>query len=175
MSAESDPRRIHLWTAVVLLAVFLAGGVTGAGLVWATRPRDPRPAGPRPRIDGLPGPLAELGLTPEQVAKARAVVESHRAELQAAVEESFPRVRAVQDRVDAELRALLTPEQAARFDEMRRRRPPLRGPGFGGPPPGEPPGGPRGGPPGAPPDGPPRRPPPPEGREPGVHPPGPPP
>lgn len=160
MSAESDPRRLHLWTAVVLLAVFLAGGVTGAGLVWATRPRDPRPAGPRPRIDGLPGPLAELGLSPEQVAKARAVVESHRAELQAAVEESFPRVRAVQDRVDAELRALLTPEQAARFDEMRKRRPPLRGPGFGGPPP---------------PGEPPRRPPPPEGREPGVHPPGPPP
>jgi len=166
MGAESDPRRLHLWTALVLLAVFLAGGVTGAGLVWAMRPHDPRPAGPRPRLDGLPGPLAELGLTPEQVAKARAVVDAHRAELQAAVEESFPRVRAVQDRVDAEIRALLTPEQAARFDELRKRRPPLRLPGFDGPPPGGPPGGPHGGPPGAPPP----RPPPP-----GVHPPGPPP
>jgi uncharacterized membrane protein len=97
MGAESDPRRLHLWTALVLLAVFLAGGATGAGLVWALRPHDPRPAAPRPRLEGLPGPLAELGLTPEQAAKARAVFESHRAELQAAVEESFPRVRAVQD------------------------------------------------------------------------------
>jgi uncharacterized membrane protein len=157
MGVESDPRRLHLWTALVLLAVFLAGGVTGAGLVWAMRPHDPRPAAPRPRVEGLPGPVAELGLTPEQTARARAIFESHRAELQAAIEESFPRVRAVQDRIDAEIRALLTPEQAARFDELRKRRPPLRLPGFDGPPPG----GPRGPPHGMPP--------------PGVQPPGPPP
>ena len=170
MGAETDPRRLHLWTALVLLGVFLAGGATGAGLVWALRPHDPRPAAPRPRLGGLPGPLAELGLTPEQAAKARAVFESHRAELQAAVEESFPRVRAVQDRVDAEIRALLTPEQAARFDELRRRRPPLRLPGFDGPPPGGPRGRPPDGAPGGPPGAPPPRPPPP-----GVQPPGPPP
>jgi hypothetical protein len=174
MGAESDPRRLHLWTALVLVAVFLAGGVTGAGLVWTARPHDPRPAGPRPRLEGLPGPIAELGLTPDQAARARAIFESHRAELQAAIEESFPRVRAVQDRVDAELRALLTPEQAARFDELRKRRPPLRLPGFDGPPPRGPPQGPPDGPPDGAPGGPPGsrppRPPPP-----GVQPPGPPP
>jgi hypothetical protein len=87
--------------------------------------------------EGLPGLLAELGLTPEQAAKARAVVERHRAEFQAAVEESFPRVPEVQDRVDAEIHALPTPEQAARFDEIRRLRPPLRALGLHGPPPPE--------------------------------------
>jgi len=142
MSADPSPRRLHLWTALVLAAVFAAGAATGAGLAWAFRPpgHGPGPAPPRPPGDGLPPFFAELGLSPDQLARARAIAERHRAEIEAVVQESFPRVRAVQDQVDQEIRAILTPEQARRFDEFRSRRPPLRGPGGRGERPPGPPG-----------------------------------
>jgi hypothetical protein len=156
MPADPAARRLHLWTALILLGVFLAGAATGAGLAHVLRP-PPRPAG---RGGMLPPLLSELGLSPEQAEEARAIFERHRPEIEAAIQESFPRVRAIQDRADAEIRALLTPEQARRFEASRSRRPPLpgMGPGMGphgpgrpgfeppGPPPGEPP-------PGAPPPG----------------------
>ncbi len=136
MPAEPSPRRLHLWTALILVSVFAAGAATGAGLTWALRPPG-RPGGPRLLADGMPPIVAELGLSPEQAVRARAIFESHRAEIEAAVQETFPRVRAVQDQVDREIRAILTPEQVARFDELRTRRPPMRG--MGGPPPPHPP------------------------------------
>jgi hypothetical protein len=131
MPADPNARRLHLWTALILLGVFLAGAATGAGLSALLRtPRHPgQPHGPAM----LPPPLAELGLSPEQVEQARAIFERHRAEMEAAVQAAFPRVRAVQEQVDSELRAILTSEQAARLDAMRARRPPLPGMGPGGP------------------------------------------
>jgi Spy/CpxP family protein refolding chaperone len=90
---------------------------------------------------GLPPFLHELDLTDKQEQDARAIFEKHRPELDAILRESFPRVRAVNDRIDAEIRALLTPEQQKKFDELRARRPrhgpgrPGEGPGPGEPPP----------------------------------------
>jgi hypothetical protein len=160
MSADPSPRRLHLWTVLVLVAVFAAGAATGAGLARAFRPHGPGPAGPRPPGDGLPPFVAELGLSPDQLARARDIAERHRSEIEAVVQEAFPRVRAVQDQVDQEIRAILTPEQAKRFDELRSRRPPLRGPGGRGDRPPGPPGlDPRGPPPGPPGDFPPPPPP----------------
>jgi Spy/CpxP family protein refolding chaperone len=139
MPADPAARRLHLWTALILLGVFLAGAATGVGLAHFLRP-PPRPAGPPGRGGMLPPPLVELGLSPEQAEKARAIFERLRPEMEAAIQESFPRVRAIQERAEAEVRALLTPEQAARFDAARARRPPFPGMGHGmGPPPGEPP------------------------------------
>lgn len=134
MSADVSSRRLHLWTALVLVAVFAAGVATGVGVLRAFCPplhggRPGRPPGP----GGMPPFVAELGLTPDQQGRVQSIVDGHRAEIEAAVRETFPRVRAIQDRVDAEIRAVLTPEQAARFDALRARRPP--GPGPGGPPP----------------------------------------
>jgi uncharacterized membrane protein len=159
MPADPKARRLPLWTALVLLGVFLAGGAAGAGVAHYLR-------GPRHPMRGamLPPPLADVGLSPEQAEKARAIYERHRPEIEAVIQESFPRVRAIQDRAEAEVRALLTPEQAVRFDAARVRRPPLPvmgphgpGPHRAGPPPGmEPPGPPPGEPPpGTPPPSPP--------------------
>jgi Spy/CpxP family protein refolding chaperone len=152
MPADPAARRLHLWTALILLGVFLSGAAAGAGLAHFLRP-PPRPAGPPGRGGMLPPPLVELGLSPEQAEKARAIFERHRPELEAAIQDSFPRVRAIQERAEAEVRALLTPEQAARFDAVRARRPPFPGMGHGMGPPGpgprgmEPPGPPAGEPP----------------------------
>jgi hypothetical protein len=131
MPADPNAQRLHLWTALILLGVFLAGAATGAGLsvLLRTRRHPGQPHGP----GMLPPPLAELGLSPEQVEQARAIFERHRAEMEAAVQAAFPRLRAVQDQVDSELRAILTSEQAARLDAIRARRPLFPGMGPGRP------------------------------------------
>lgn len=146
--------------AVALLAgMFVVGVVTGTGLLRAMGPPPPRPGGP----PGQPPPgmelYARLGLSPDQMEKAHAVLERHRPELEAIVRDTMPRVRGVQDAVDREVRAFLTPEQAARLEALKRELPP---PGLGAPPPGAP---------GLPPHGPP----PPGMPPPGALPPGPPP
>lgn len=115
----------------LLAAMFVVGALAGAGLVrhlGLPAPQPPRP----PPLEAL----ARLGLTPDQEAKARAVIERHRPELDAIVQETMPRVRAVQDAIDRELAALLTPEQARRLEELKRNAPPRPGPGPMGPPPG---------------------------------------
>ena len=148
MAADAPPRRIHVWSGLLVLGVFLAGAVTGAGVVTWLRPPG-FPPGLPPRAAGLPPPLAELGLTLEQQAKARAIAEKYRPALEAVLQESFPRIREVQEQMDRELRSVLTEAQAKRFDELRLRRPPLPGglgprgpPGFPTPPGLPPPGGP---------------------------------
>ena len=167
-AAETRPRTRR--TAILLLVgTFLAGALAGAGLLVALGPPPPPPGGP----GGL-GPLTELGLTAEPQAQARALHERHRPELEAIFKETQPKVRAVQVRIEAELRALLTPEQQQRLDALEARRgggPPSRRPLPGGPPgappfPGMPP-------PGMPPPGmpPPGMPPP--GMQPPVSPPAP--
>jgi Spy/CpxP family protein refolding chaperone len=128
-------RRLHLWSGLIVLGVFLAGAVAGAGVYAWLRPPAPPMMGPPP--GGLPGPLRELNLTPEQREQAKAIFEKHRATVEALIQESFPRVRAAQEQMDRELRAILTEEQARKFDELRARHPPRPpgGPGRGGPPP----------------------------------------
>ncbi|XXF74878.1 hypothetical protein P2318_17540 [Myxococcaceae bacterium GXIMD 01537] len=128
--ATDTARRIHLWSGLIILGVFLAGVATGAGLFAWLRPY----ARPGPPFGGMPAPLRELNLTPEQHAQARAIFERHRTEVENLLHDTFPRVRAAQEEMDRELRAILTEEQARKFDELQARRP--RGPpGFRGPPP----------------------------------------
>ncbi|HVP67695.1 MAG TPA: periplasmic heavy metal sensor [Anaeromyxobacteraceae bacterium] len=150
--AETSPRRIHLLSAVVVLGSFLAGAVAGVGFYrWAT------PHGPPPRErSALPPHFRDLGLTPEQEARAAAILERHRPEIDAVMRETYPRMQAIVERTHNELKEILTPAQRARFEEIERRRPPgfvPSHPGGNGFPPPEPP--PPSGLPGAPPPGPP--------------------
>ena len=133
-------QRIHLASAAIVLVTFVAGLATGAGLhasFAAGRPPHGRPGGPPPG-PGLPPYLRELGLSPEQETRARAIFERHRADMDAVMQQSLPRIRVINERVEQELRDVLTPEQRDRLDALRRRRPP------GPPPPGDPGGAPLG-------------------------------
>jgi Spy/CpxP family protein refolding chaperone len=156
--ASVDPpmRSVRLLTAVLLVATFAAGTVTGAGVCrWASP--GPGHHGPPPP----PGPLPfhELALTQDQSAKVHAIMELHRPELDAILRESYPKVRVVNEKIEREVQEVLTPEQRKKLDEIKARRPPPPpgppGPGPGpsgwnpnGPPP------PFGPPPGPPPDAP---------------------
>jgi Spy/CpxP family protein refolding chaperone len=127
---------VKLIATALLLAVFVAGAVSGAVFYRWARLDEPGERVPLPPGD-LGRMLHELNLTSEQRTKMKAVFERHRPKLDAVLRETFPKVRAVQDEIDAELETLLTAEQRQRFTDMRKRRPPPgapMGPGGFGPP-----------------------------------------
>jgi len=119
MHTERPQRNLHLWSGLILLGVFLAGAATGAGVFAWARP------GPHRIIHhgGTRFLLHGLDLTPEQQEKVRTIMERHRSQVEAVMREGFPKIRAAQEAVDAELRAMLTPEQQKRFDQLRAQHP----------------------------------------------------
>ncbi|MBI2894025.1 MAG: periplasmic heavy metal sensor [Deltaproteobacteria bacterium] len=132
--AEASPRKIRLLTALVLFGTFVVGVIGGAGLCrWLGPPAPPHP--PPHFQPGHLGPFAELGLSGEQERRAREIMERHRPELEAILHETFPKVRAINERMARELREVLTPEQRSKLDEIEARRPPPPPPGFPPPPP----------------------------------------
>jgi Spy/CpxP family protein refolding chaperone len=134
------PKKVRLLTALVVVAVFGAGFAAGAAFQrFAATPHGT--LAPPPHMGPLP--LGELGLSDEQQKQAHEILERHRPELEAAVRETFPRIRAVNEAIEREFREILTAEQTARFDSLKSRRPrPHAGPPLGPPPPpfGPPPG-----------------------------------
>ena len=143
MTIERSPRQIRLLTALLLFGTFLSGAVAGAGLArWMRTPPPPRHA------PFLPGPPGALKLTPPQEEKARAITEHYRPQLEAILRDNFPKVQAINEQMEKELRQILTPEQCKILDEMKAHRPPMPrdghmpgagGPGFMPPPGGLPP------------------------------------
>jgi Spy/CpxP family protein refolding chaperone len=116
--SDGAPRMVRVLSALVLVATFGAGVGTGIGV--SSWPRKPGP----PPLPG-PMPLEQLGLSAEQRDKAGAIMERHRPELDAILREGFPRVREINERLENEIRQVLTVEQQARFDELKAQRPPL--------------------------------------------------
>jgi Spy/CpxP family protein refolding chaperone len=149
MNDERTPRQIRLLTALLLFGTFLLGAVAGVGLShWNRFPPPHRPGHP----PFLPGPPGALRLTAEQQAKAHAITQRYRPELDAIWRDQFPKVKAVNDKMEKELREVLTPEQQKILDDMKAHRPPMP-PGDPMAPGGPPPGGPPPGVPGMPPPG----------------------
>src|SRR5215813_2911212 len=97
MSSDTSPRRLHLWSALILLGVFLCGAVAGAGAFAYLRPQ-------RMRMHPPPG---------WHLDRLR--------EVEAVIRETFPRVRAAEEQMEREMRAILTDAQAKKFDEISAR------------------------------------------------------
>lgn len=124
----------RLLSTLILLGVFAAGAVFGAGLVRTHTPSGPPPPppGPAERLTHA------LQLTPAQVEELHRLERLHRDELHQLMRETMPRIRAVLDSVENELRPMLTDEQRRKLDELQAHRPPPDAPlpGMpGGPPP----------------------------------------
>ena len=103
--------RIHLLSGLVVLGTFIAGAVAGAGLYRWLQPRQALPAPIFPLCH-------DLSLSPEQARQAERIVTNHRPELERIMHDSFEQVRGVQERMNAEVRAILTPEQRQKFEEL---------------------------------------------------------
>jgi Spy/CpxP family protein refolding chaperone len=105
-------RQIHIGTVSVVLAVLLAGGA-------AMYAQAPGAGGARGRGQGGFGPAAppvalalrELNLTDAQQAQVRQLMTQYREQ-----------VRGLNDRLETEIRALLTPEQQQQADKLRAER-----------------------------------------------------
>jgi len=120
--------RLRLEGILLLVVLFGIGALTGMAFERARRAQPP-PAHPAPHEPMLPPRLhAELGLTAEQEERVQAILESHRPRTDAVLERFLPRLRAVADSIRADVRAVLTAEQQAVFDQWQ---PPLQQPGDG--------------------------------------------
>ncbi len=142
MAGEASPRQ-RLTSVLVVVAAFLAGAGTGAGVYasFARPAHQPPPPGHAPG-KRLPPFLASLDLSAEQRTRLEAVVEKYHARFEEVFEASAPRLRALREEMDAEVLPILTEAQRARVAELKKQRP-EGGPGFGPPPgPGRPPPGP---------------------------------
>ena len=136
---------LRLMSGLVLVGVFAAGALFGAGLMRWTAPhgdRLPPPPGMPPGPGG--GPIEamtrELNLDATQRDKLHAIADAHRGELEAIARSTQAKVRDVLFAMEDELKPSLRPEQIEALEQWRKHRPPPP-PGPGMPPP-PPPGGP---------------------------------
>jgi len=122
---------LRMLSGFVLVGVFAAGALFGAGLIrWTHAPPDRLPPHP-------PGPVIamkhELSLDASQAQKLDAIMESHRGELEVIMRDAQGRTRDVLYAIEAELVPSLRPEQVKALEAWRARRPPPPMPGMGPP------------------------------------------
>jgi len=129
--------RSSLFAAGVVAVTLLFGIVCGIALDrWALRPaeRTARPGVPRgaasPRFDPADSRMQfsrrlarELELTDDQRRRVDSLLARQQVEARAIMRETRPRLEEATARTQAELRTILTPEQIAKWETMRRDRP----------------------------------------------------
>ena len=120
----------RLWVLAAFLVTFLAGAAVDHGVTVWRRGRGPIGMGGRSgaRPDMVAALTRELNLSPVQQDSARAIFARHRCDLRDIWRTAHPRFDSLRAHVDAELAAVLNPDQRARFQKLAGRhehRPPL--------------------------------------------------
>jgi len=113
------PDRSQAWAVALLVAVFLAGGAAGYWLRDSTGER------PEPRMRETGAMVAyltrELGLTPAEQDSVRAILQRHRAEVEALWRAVHPRFDSLRDVMRREISSQLTTEQQQRYRDLIAR------------------------------------------------------
>ncbi len=120
--------RLKIWLVVV--SIFLLGGVTGAALdsVYRLRARGERPPhGGRNNEKRFEEMKRDLSLTDEQAGQIRAVLDETRNEYRALREKCRPQYDAARAAARTRIRALLNPDQQQKFDAKTAERDARRG------------------------------------------------
>jgi len=115
------PGRATLKIWLVLVVVFVLGGVTGAALtgLYRSRASGDRPeARERAMNERFEKMRSELSLTDQQTTAVRTILDETRNEYRALRTELRPRFDEPRQKARARIRALLTPEQQQKFDAM---------------------------------------------------------
>lgn len=107
---------------IVLLGIFIAGGVAGAFIALAV---DDSGSGRRSAPDQwIPARLRHmterLELTPVQVEKIRPIMKREGEELSRLREQGFRETRVILERMEKNISAELTPVQRTKFDELNK-------------------------------------------------------
>jgi hypothetical protein len=119
------PSQRKLWFGVfvvVVIAIGFGGGVA-ADRYFAFRrgPFAGRSGPPRP-VDIADRMSRELGLSADQRRQLEAVFESNGKRLEQFRAETRVQFESLRKQLDTEIRAILTPEQRAKFEEQRKHR-----------------------------------------------------
>ncbi|HYG80654.1 MAG TPA: hypothetical protein VD861_09720 [Pyrinomonadaceae bacterium] len=124
--------RLKIW--LVIVGVFLLGGVTGAALdsVYRLRAsgdeRHDRRGGRRDKEERLFEEMKrDLSLTDQQATEIRAILDETRNEYRALREKCRPQYDAARAAARSRIRALLNPEQQQKFDAKAAERDARRG------------------------------------------------
>jgi len=120
----------RFWVLAAFLVTFLAGAAVDHGVTAWRRGRSPWALAARPgaRPDMVGVLTRELDLSPVQQDSARAIFARHRCDLRDIWRTAHPRFDSLRAHVDAELSAVLNPDQRARFQKLAGRhdhRPPM--------------------------------------------------
>jgi len=118
--------RRKLWFGIFLLSVFLAGVAAGAlasrYVIFRGGPaRFGMPPAPPSAAEIVDRMSRNLGLTSEQRSQLEAVFERNGDRLEAFRAQTRERFDALRQQIDAEITAILTPEQRAKFEEQRKQ------------------------------------------------------
>ncbi|MBP6821864.1 MAG: Spy/CpxP family protein refolding chaperone [Acidobacteria bacterium] len=112
---------------MLMLVVFLLGGVTGASVdrFWFLKGQNASP--PKRGSERGPGRMVErlktdLNLTDEQAAAVRVIFEDMRKEFPPSLINECPGVKESREKSRARIRAILTPEQQGKYEAMNTKR-----------------------------------------------------
>jgi Spy/CpxP family protein refolding chaperone len=120
--------RLKIW--LVVIGVFVLGGVTGAALdsVYRLRASGQQALrGPHSYERRFEQMKRDLGLTDQQATEIHTVLEETRNEYRQLREKCRPQYDAARSAARARIRALLTPEQQQKFDARTAERDARRG------------------------------------------------
>ena len=111
--------RPKVWAVAFLVAVFVAGAAVGWGARrWSAGPHEPRLRDTGAIVAHL---AKELDLSPPQQDSVRAILERHRAEIDALWHLVHPRVDSLRATIHREISAQLTPAQQSRYRDLIAR------------------------------------------------------
>ena len=121
MSNSGDAAlRLRIQGAVLIVLIF-AVGVLAGGAFERVRARHGPPMRRMMQPGELPGPFGKLELTEDQRTRIVEIFDSARPRTDAILQEMMPRLQAIQDSIQADIREVLTPEQVALLDEEVQR------------------------------------------------------
>ena len=120
------PRRMRMAGMALLAVTFVVGMLAGTAFGRVLSAREPDAAGAAAaECERKRGPhhvFDELDLAPAQRARIDQIMARRRALTDSLWRTDGARIRAAVDSTRAEIRAVLTPEQAAEYDRLRQRR-----------------------------------------------------
>jgi Spy/CpxP family protein refolding chaperone len=121
---NATQRRTRLTGMALLIVAFAAGMLAGTATdrVLSAREPDARAAADCPPDERGPHSMFdELDLTPGQRARVDSIMARRRQRTDALWKQDGQRIRAAVDSARAEIRTVLTPQQAAEYDRLREQ------------------------------------------------------
>jgi Spy/CpxP family protein refolding chaperone len=120
---NATQRRTRLTGMALLIVTFAAGMLAGTAFSRVLSAREPAAAAAKDCPPAERGPhsiLDQLELEPGQRARVDSIMERRRERTDSLWQQDGQRIRAAVDSARAEIRTVLTPQQAAEYDRLRQ-------------------------------------------------------